>query len=117
MRRSEWGRLAALLAGGLVGCNQAAVSPSLPDPLVLSKRPTLGKADKAELKLVARAEPPVPPPPAVALASEGLPPNLVTVSGPARKGPGSGRAVEAIPAARPGGAPPVTGTPASLRKQ
>jgi hypothetical protein len=109
---------AALGAVGLAaGCNQPARSPSLPDPLVMNKRPIEGKAEKVEPRLLARAEPPVPALPSTALAAASLPPNLVTVSVPPRQAPGFGQPIQATPAVRSGSSREVPGSPASQPRE
>jgi hypothetical protein len=69
----------AALAGAVLGCESTSGKLPYPDePLLLSKKPVLGKIEDSRPTLVASAEPAAPELPTVALAS--APPGLVTPS-------------------------------------
>jgi hypothetical protein len=107
--------LAAVLSGGLaLGC--APARPPYPDdPLLIGKKPVLGKAASGEPLRVASADP-VPPMLSPVLLASALPPPQTPVLADAASPPGTPRRLplQAIPASRP--TKPLPALPTSNRQ-
>jgi hypothetical protein len=116
MKRRAWRSVLVAAVGGLclAGCsnNKSAVNQQVRDPLLISKKPVEGRADRPTAPQVAFAEPSPPPAPeaAVATAPVKLDPLVAGRLEPAAAPPLSKPPVSATPAVRTGNGPPPTET-------